>query len=94
MHYPDRLVRFEAAFALASGQPNQNFAGHELVAPLLAEAVAQTGSGNVLIIAPSQGDVTKLAEALLSNTAPRASHWSAGPGQLRRAALGGCDCDE
>jgi hypothetical protein len=61
MHYPDRLVRFEAAFALANGLPNRAFDGHELVAPLLAEAVAQTGTANLLIIAPSQGDVTKLA---------------------------------
>jgi hypothetical protein len=66
MHYPDRLVRFEAAFALASGQPTQPFPGHELVAPLLGEAVAQTGKGNVLIVASSQSDYAKIAEALKS----------------------------
>ena len=64
MHYPDRLVRFEAAFALTSGLPTSPFPGHERVAPLLAEAVSQTGSANVLVIAPSQGDVQKYADAL------------------------------
>lgn len=64
MQYPDRLVRYEAAFALASGQATQPFPGRERVAPLLAEAVAQTGSANLLIIAPSQGDITKLSQEL------------------------------
>ena len=64
MRYADRLVRFEAAFALASGLPNNPFPGHERVAPLLAEAVSQTGSANVLIIAPSQADEQKLKESL------------------------------
>lgn len=59
MRYPDRVVRFEAAFALAAGLSNTPFVGHERVAPLLAEAVSQNGSGNVLVIAPSQGDVQK-----------------------------------
>src|SRR6185437_13843845 len=64
MQYPDRLVRYEAAFALASGQATQPFPGRERVAPLLAEAVAQTGSANLLIIVPSQGDITKLSQEL------------------------------
>lgn len=64
MHYPDRLVRFEAAFALASGLPVRPFDGHELVAPLLAEAVAQTGTGNVVIVAPSQADLSRLTNDL------------------------------
>jgi HEAT repeat protein len=78
MHYPDRLVRFEAAFALASGQPTRTFAGHELVAPLLAEAVAQTGAGNVLIVAGSQNDYTKIAEAL-------SKYGTAGAGNAQQA---------
>jgi len=64
MQYPDRLVRYEAAFALASGQPTKPFPGHERVAPLLAEAVAQTGTGNLLLVAPSQSDLTKMAGEL------------------------------
>jgi hypothetical protein len=60
MSYPDRIVRFEAAFALAAALPQKAFAGGEQVVPLLAEAVAQTGVANVLIIAPSQDQQTKL----------------------------------
>lgn len=61
MSYPDRVVRFEAAFALAAALPQKQFAGAEQVAPLLAEAITQTGIANVLIIAPSQDEQTKLA---------------------------------
>ena len=64
MRYPDRLVRFESAFSLANGLPNSPFSGHERVAPLLAEAVSQTGSANVLIVAPSQADEQKLSNDL------------------------------
>ena len=54
MNYPDRLVRFEAAMALGNALPQSPFPGQQQVVPLLAEAVAQTGLGNVLILAPSQ----------------------------------------
>ena len=64
MRYPDRAVRFEAAFALAAGLPNSQFVGHERVAPLLAEAVSQTGSANILVIVPSQADEQKYANDL------------------------------
>ncbi len=60
MKYPDRLVRFEAAFALAAGLPNNSFIGHGGVAPLLAEAVSQTGTGSVLLVIPSQADEQKM----------------------------------
>ena len=53
MRYPDRLVRFEAAFALANSLPNSIFPGHERVAPLLAEGdFADRDRANVLIVAP------------------------------------------
>jgi hypothetical protein len=64
MRYPDRKVRFEAAFALASGLPNSLFIGHERVAPLLAEAISQTGTANVLIITAVDADEKKLREDL------------------------------
>jgi len=60
MAYPDRLVRFEAAFALAGALPNKSFTGQESVVPLLAEAVSQTGTPNVLIVAPSEQQQTKI----------------------------------
>jgi hypothetical protein len=63
MRFSDRQVRFEAAFALAAALPQRPFQGQELVVPLLAEAVSQSGSSGVLIIAP-QNDRARLASEL------------------------------
>lgn len=64
MQYPDRLVRFEAAFAVAGALPQTSFQGQDLVVPLLAEAMAQTGQPSVLLVMPSQSDLNALADAL------------------------------
>ena len=53
MQYGDRRVRFEAAFTLAQALPQQGFVGQELVVPLLAEAVSQTGQPSVLVVLPT-----------------------------------------
>ena len=54
MRYPgDKLVRFEAAMAVAAALPQRQFQGHERVVLLLAEAVAQTGQPSVLVMAPT-----------------------------------------
>ncbi len=53
LRYADRLVRFEAAFALAAALPQQSFQGQEFVVPLLTEAISQTGTPNVLVAAPA-----------------------------------------
>lgn len=66
MQYPDRKVRFEAAFALAAALPQQKFEGAQRVVPLLAEALAQTGQTSVLVVLPSQDEVNKLVEQLKS----------------------------
>jgi hypothetical protein len=63
MRYPDRQVRFEAAFALAEALPQQPFQGQARVVPLLAEAVSQSGTPGVLIVAP-QDERTKIAADL------------------------------
>jgi hypothetical protein len=64
MNYPDRLVRFEAAFALAGAMPVQPFKGQEHVVPLLADAMAQTGKLSVLLLLPKQDDVNSMSESL------------------------------
>jgi hypothetical protein len=61
---PDRLVRFEGAFALAAARPQQSFPGQDRVVPLLAEALAQTGSSSVLLVLPSQDQLNTTLEAL------------------------------
>jgi hypothetical protein len=63
MRYADRQVRFEAAFALAAALPQRPFQGQDLVVPLLAEAVSQSGMPGVLIIGP-QNDRARIASEL------------------------------
>jgi outer membrane biosynthesis protein TonB len=46
----DRSVRFEAAFAVASAAPQQQFQGQDRVVPLLAEALSQSGVPSVLVV--------------------------------------------
>lgn len=64
MSSSDRLVRFEAAFALAQALPQQPFDGQDRVVPLLAEALGQTGSPSVLVIGADQGSTNALLEGL------------------------------
>lgn len=66
MKYPDRTVRFEAAFAAASALPQTKFDGQERVVPTLAEAVVQTGKPYVLAMFPEaqlNGEVQALKDA-------------------------------
>ncbi len=64
MQYGDRRVRFEAAFTLAQALPQSPFTGQELVVPLLAEAVSQTGQPSVLVVMPTQEAVNAIVEPL------------------------------
>lgn len=66
MQYPDRVVRFEAAFAAAAALPQTKFEGQDRVVPTLAEAVAQTGKPYVLVVLPEEqlnGKVQELKDA-------------------------------
>jgi hypothetical protein len=60
----DRLVRFESAFAVAAGLPQQQFQGQERVVPLLAEALSQTGVPTAVVLAPNQDQANAVTEAL------------------------------
>jgi hypothetical protein len=64
MRYPDRQVRFEAAFTIANAVPQQQFNGQDRVVPILAEALGQTGKPGVLVIASSQDRLNALREQL------------------------------
>lgn len=64
MQYGDRRVRFEAAFTIAQALPQSGFEGQELVVPLLAEAISQTGTPSVLAVLPTQDAVNALVEPL------------------------------
>ncbi len=66
MKYPDRIVRFEAAFAAAAALPQTKFDGQERVVPTLAEAVVQNGKPYVLVMLPEDqlnGQVQALKDA-------------------------------
>ncbi|HRK30198.1 MAG TPA: hypothetical protein PLD59_03890 [Tepidisphaeraceae bacterium] len=62
--YPDRIVRYEAAFALAQSLPQQSFEGSERVVPLLAEAISQTGVPSALVVMPTQDELNSLIEGM------------------------------
>ncbi len=64
MRSPDRLVRFESAFAIAAALPEAEFPGRERVVPLLAEAVSQTGTANVLVVAGTDETRTRVTGEL------------------------------
>ena len=64
MGYPDRRVRFEAAMALASALPTADFEGSQQVVPLLGEALAQTGTPNVIVVADNRDRANQLGESL------------------------------
>jgi hypothetical protein len=62
--YGDRLVRFEAACAMAMGLPTTHFDGDSRVVPILVAAFAQTGQPGVVLLLPKQDDLNSLTEGL------------------------------
>jgi hypothetical protein len=56
--FPNRQVRYEAAFTLAEAMPTQPFPGSNQVVPLLVQALSQTGKPNVLVVAPGDMQAT------------------------------------
>ncbi len=52
--YPDRRVRFAAAFTLINARPETAFVGSEGVVPVLAEALRQTEARHAVVIAADQ----------------------------------------
>ncbi|HMB94711.1 MAG TPA: hypothetical protein VKK61_01595, partial [Tepidisphaeraceae bacterium] len=64
MQFPDRKVRYEAAFAMAAALPTDSFEGSQRVVPLLAEALSQTGQPSVLVVMPTQDAANKLVDDL------------------------------
>jgi hypothetical protein len=62
LYFPNRQVRYAAAFALAQSLPTRPFAGSDRVVPLLVEAVNQTSKPGVLIVAPQTSDTLSLGD--------------------------------
>jgi HEAT repeat protein len=64
LRFPDRLVQYEAAFALAAALPSQQFSGQEHVIPLLSEALSQTGAASILVVVQTQDELNGLVDGL------------------------------
>jgi HEAT repeat protein len=64
LSFPDRVIRYEAAYALAQANPAGDFTGKDRVVQILADSLNQTGKPNVVLLLPSQNDVNALSEAL------------------------------
>jgi hypothetical protein len=55
LYFPNRQVRYEAAFALAQALPTRSFPGSDRVVPLLVEAINQSSKPGVVVVAPASG---------------------------------------
>lgn len=64
LSFPDKIVRFEAAFTLAAARPTEPFLGQDAVVPLLGEALSQTGRSGLLVLANSVDQINSLTETL------------------------------
>jgi HEAT repeat protein len=64
LSYPDRRVRFAAAFALTNARPQYPFDGSFRVVPVLAEAVRQSDIRYALVIGRNQDSVNRLSSAM------------------------------
>lgn len=62
--YPDRRVRFLAAASLTDALPQQQFKGHEMVIPVLMEALRQTGKKTALIIVSDEKKTNLLKDGV------------------------------
>lgn len=91
MQYRERRVRFEAAFTLAQALPQSSFAGQEMVVPLLAEAISQTGQPSLLVVMPTQEAVNAIVEPLKAEQYITAGSTSASGALAAAAAVPAID---
>jgi len=83
LSYPDRSVRFHAAFVLASANPPSQFASFYRVVPILAEAVGSNGSPAALLIVSDDDQRNAITDVLRNSDA----HFSVYSGSTLSAAL-------
>ncbi len=83
LSYPDRSVRFRAAFALARANPTSPYPSFFRVVPILAEAVNSTGAPTALVISPSEDARNKMADMLRNG----AAHYTVYSGDTLSSAL-------
>ncbi|MDY6912865.1 MAG: hypothetical protein SVT52_00165 [Planctomycetota bacterium] len=64
LSYPDRQVRFLAAVSLADAMPEKHFNGYQIVMPVLAEAMRQTGQKTAMLVVADEQQRNILKDAL------------------------------
>ena len=64
MAYPDRAVRFNAAFALGRANPAKDFPGSFRVVPILCEAITHGTSPHVVLVDPNETNRARLRSIL------------------------------
>lgn len=64
LYYPDRRVRFSAAFALGMSRPATGFPSSHRVVPVLSEAVRQTDIRHALVLANEQDTLNQLTASV------------------------------
>jgi len=60
LHFPNLLVRIRAALALGAALPKSQFVGSELVVPMLATALKQTGKAQMLVVDADQENLNRV----------------------------------
>lgn len=66
LQFPDLVVRTRAALALGAALPRTPFTGSELVVPLLAATLAQTGREQILVVAGDEAVLNRVVGDLRS----------------------------
>ena len=64
LQFPDLVVRIRAALALGAALPKSQFDGSQLVVPILASAVEQTGSEQLLVVDRDEASLNRVVGAL------------------------------
>ncbi len=64
LRFPDLVVRIRAALALGAALPKSQFADSQFVVPVLAQALAQTGREQVLVVDPDEANLNRVVGLL------------------------------
>ena len=66
LYFPDLVVRIRAALALGAALPKSQFDGSQLVTPVLASAVSQTGRAQILVVDADAANLNRMVGILRS----------------------------
>ncbi|HEY3242732.1 MAG TPA: HEAT repeat domain-containing protein [Phycisphaerae bacterium] len=60
LEFPDAVVRIKAAIAIGRALPTSPFFGAQNVVPILGQALAQSGKGNVIVVDPDGENLNRV----------------------------------